>query len=136
MSASVVRQLHTEIRIAGSPPICAAHPAVPSRWTYGHLVGDVGTIAIEADQHLVEDYVVEDRGPEVARQLVGHEPRAATAAVNQRGDTPASQFAKRGIDGEAARTPRELGYPFGLTALVVLRLGGCTPRRERFIAAA
>jgi len=48
--------------------------------------------------------------------------RAVTAAFDQRGDPVAAHFAERGVDGEAARPTGELRHPFGLEALVVLRL--------------
>ena len=68
MSSSVVRQLQTEIRIAGSPlPFGAAHPARSLALDgIDDLVGDVRAIAREADQHLVEYDVVDDRGPGIA----------------------------------------------------------------------
>src|SRR5262245_60794987 len=98
MSSSAVRGLHTEIRIAGSPrPIPCRSSSMPPRVDrIDDLIGDVRAIAREADQHLVEDYMVEDRGPGIARQLLGHEPRAATAALDRRGNPGASQLAGRG----------------------------------------
>ena len=71
MSSSVVRQLHTEIRIAGSP--CHSVPLiqhVPSRWT-ASITSSVTFVAIasEANQYLVEDHVVKDSDPRIARQF-------------------------------------------------------------------
>ena len=90
--------------------------ALDRGWLHGRFV--VRAVALEADQHLVEEDVVEDGGPGVARELLGHEPRAGTAAIDERGDPVAPELAKRGVDGEAARSTRELGHPVGLVALV------------------
>ena len=98
MSSSVV-PLHTEIRIAGSPShsVPLIQQVLAALDGTEDLVGDLLALGREPDQDLVQHHVVEERDSGVVRQLLGHQARATTAALDQVGDPLAAQFAQRGI---------------------------------------
>ena len=65
--------------------------------------------AEEADQHLVEDDLVEDLDPGLAPQPVREAPGQRAAALDEVADAGAPEGTQGGVEGEAAGPARELG---------------------------
>ena len=130
MSAVVVAQLETEMRIARRPcQVVAPIQHVPSACTRGdHGVGDVVVVA-EAHQHLVEDDVVEHLDAVRRREQLGEAPRAArssarpaprrrrarASAAPRRRRTPRARREDSGFQSIASRSPPRAGRYAALT---------------------
>src|SRR5215471_919215 len=65
----------------------------------------------ETDEYLVENDVIQDRHAARRPKQLGEEARVRAAALDELGDTAATEGANRSVDGEAARTARELRRP-------------------------
>ena len=95
MSASVVRQLETETRIAARPSqVVPPIHASPPRWTASRTAF-VALVVVEAEQHLVEDDVVQQLAARKLRRRrarIGR--RSVAAAVDEVGDALAAERAQ------------------------------------------
>ena len=87
---------------------------------------------LEADQHLVEDDFVEDAHVDAGRAPARSRSAMRVARRQQRSTRSATpspaEAAQRGVDGEAARAPRELRRPVLGVALGRRRTGPGRPR--------
>ena len=121
-SASVVDQLLTLMRIAAMP--CQVVPpsqAVPSSWTRrttARVCSSASTASggQEADEHLVEDDVVEDLDAGRLAQAVGDPPSEPAAALDEVLDAVAAERPERRVDREAAGTTRAVEEPLRAVA--------------------
>ena len=116
MSASVVCQPTTEIRITDLPAeAAAAEPAGALVLDPGdHGVGDV-VVVEEAHEHLVEDDVVEDLDAVGRGQPAGHARGEVAAAVDELGHAGTPERAQRRVHAarraRGARTPASSRSP-------------------------
>src|SRR4051812_84117 len=80
--------------------------------------GAVGVVAAgQADQHLIEDDVVEDLSTGNIVQLLGHSTRLRAVAFDHVGDSNAAQRTNRRINGDRAGPPRTLRHIVRVVAL-------------------
>jgi hypothetical protein len=128
MSASVVDQLETEIRIASIPCHRAAgHPARALALDTGHdglreRVPTAGAGRLEPDEDLVQHDFIEDANSGSGGELVGHPPRQAAAALDERSDpcrqrpgerAPERGQVRPGPDGTLGKRVEELAGEIG-----------------------
>ena len=110
-SSSLVRQFETEMTDRGAAvPVRPAHPRLAAR-LHPREHGIRRRVVREAEEHLVEDDLVQDLASGQPRELLREAPRVAAAALDELGDARPAERAERRVHGEAAGAPGELGRP-------------------------